>query len=131
MTESKKSIPIVLKAVLIYVGSIILGLVFSGLIGKLYRFIEGPYLGTSIGVWSDAKIDTFLGGFLFGYLFFVGLLTGLFINKKPWLVWLVGFIILGLLSLWSLKIFAVSIGISLFGLLLGKLILLAYKKMKK
>jgi hypothetical protein len=131
MTESKKPIPIVLKAVLIYVCSMVLGLVFSGLLGKLYRYSAGLYTGTSIGVWSDAKIDTFLGGLVFGYLFFVGLLSGLFITKKLWLVWLIGFIILGLLSLWSLKIFAVSLALSLLGLLLGKLLSLAYKKIKK
>jgi hypothetical protein len=130
MSESKKPMPIILKAVLIYISSAVLAFIFSGLIGKLYRYIEGPYLGRSIGVLSDAKIDTFLGGFVWTYLFFVGLLSGLFVNKKLWLVWLIGFIILGLLSLWSLKIFVVSLAFSLFGLILAKLILLLKNKLK-
>ncbi len=61
---------IIIKAILIYISSVVLGLILSSPLGKLYRYIEGPYIGTSIGVLPDADIDTFLGGFVFGYVFF-------------------------------------------------------------
>jgi hypothetical protein len=131
MNETKKPLPIFLKAILIYTCSFVLGLLTSWLFGKLYRYIIGSYGGDTIFIIGGEGLNNFLGGLGYGYLFFVGLFISLFIKRKIWLVWLIGFMVLGWLSFWSIKDFGASVGISLFGLLLGKLILLVYKKIKK
>ncbi|HOY56408.1 MAG TPA: hypothetical protein PLH37_03245 [bacterium] len=131
MNKFKKPLPIVLQAIVIYVSSLILSLIFSGLIGKLYRYVVGSYIGDTMFIIGGEGFNNFLGGSIWGYLFFIGLFIGIFIGRKFWLIWLVGFVLLGWLSLWSLKIFIISIGISILGFLLGKLILLVYKKIKK
>ncbi len=123
--------PIVGQAILIYISSGILGLLASGLFGKLYRYIIGPYMSNNVGVIFSEGADTFLGGFIFGYLFFVGLLVRLFIAKRFWLLWILGFVLLGWTALWSLKIFGISLGLSLLGLLLGQLVRWARGAMAK
>ena len=109
----------------------ILSLVFSGFMGSLYRHVEGPYLGRSIGVLFDTQIDTFIGGFVYAYLLFFSLFIGLYIKKNFLLIWLVGFLLVGWISFGEWKYFLYAIAISFIGLLLGKLILLVYKKIKK
>ncbi len=129
--KNKKPMPIVGKAILIYIGSVVLGLIVGSPLGKLYRYIEGPYRSDNIGVIFYEGADTFLGGFVWGYVFFIGLLVGLFISKKNWVAWLIGFILIGWISFWELQYFLYSLAFSLLGFLLGKLILEIYKKAKK
>jgi hypothetical protein len=131
MNTSRKPLPIVLKAVIIYTCSFVAGLVTSGLFGKLYRYIVGPYKDLNVGVVFSEWGDNFLGGLGYGYVFFVGLFTGLFVQKKFWLIWLIGFMILGWLSFWSLKDFSASLALSLLGFLLGRLILVVKNRAKK
>ncbi len=131
MNKFKKPIPIVLQAIYIYVGSMALSLIFSGLMGKLYRYIEGPYLGRSIGVLSDMRMDTFIGGFLYAYLLFLGLFVGLYIKNKFLLTWLIGFLLVGWISFGGWKYFLFAIAVSFVAFFLGKLISLVYKKIKK
>lgn len=130
-TQTKKPMPIFGKAILIYIGSIVLDLIVSSPLRKLYRYIEGPYHSDNIGVIFYEGADTFLGGFVWGYVFFIGLLVGLFISRKNWVVWLIGFILIGWISFWELQYFLYSLAFSLLGFLLGKLILEIYKKVKK
>ncbi len=131
MNETKKSMPIVLKAVLIYACSFVFGLLTSEFFEKLYQYITGPYTGDSLFIIGGKGLDNFLGGLGYGYLFFIGLLTGLFIKRKFWLVWLIGFITLGWLSFWSIKDFGASLALSIAGFLLGRLILIIKDKIKK
>jgi len=122
MDETKKSMPVVGQAILIYICSGILGLLISGVFGKLYRYIIGPYLGDSVFVIGGEELDNLLGGMTFGYLFFMGLFTGFWVRKKVLFIWLVGFVLVGWTSFWSIKDFGASILIALLGLLLGQLI---------
>ena len=73
MQQTKKTVPVALKAILIYIGSAILGLILSGPFGKMYRLIEGPYKGAPLGVLFDKYTNTFFGGLVYGYFLFLGL----------------------------------------------------------
>ncbi len=135
MNKFKKPLPIFLQAIVVYVGSLTLSLIFSGLVGRLYRYIEGPYKNFNVGVIFSEGFDSFLGGFMWGYFLFLGFLLGFFILKiKPTIaIWLVGIIYFIITAIFIDEWFFLlcSICLSVFGFLLGKLILLVYKKIKK
>lgn len=134
-TQTKKSMPIVGKAILIYISSVILGLIVNGPLGKLYRYLEGPYHGVNVGVIFDEEVSNFLGGSIFGYFLFLGLLVGLFVSsfKKTFIVWIIGiaYFIFAVILSGSWNYFAYCVTFSILGFLLGKLILEIYKKAKK
>ena len=65
--QDKITIPIILKVIFIYGGTVLLSLISaSNLMGKLYRYFYGPYINMHVGVIFDEGIDTFIGGFILG-----------------------------------------------------------------
>jgi len=119
--QNRKGFSIFLKALLIYVSSIITSFLIAPIVGRLYDRVFG--IARSGGSFLFPNLGSSLEGFVYSYAFFVSLLTTLLIveSKKLFLTWFVGvggFILLFLFG-GGLKVISYFIAVSLIGYIVG------------
>jgi len=126
----KKSV--FLSAVYALVAAIVGSFIFSSLFGKLYIFIFKPIQMCGLLGFGCPAILGIIQNSIFAYLFFLPLFIMIFVSKKQWLVWLILIFIPFTMALsGGSKHLLWFVILTLAGGLIGWLISLAIKKLKK
>lgn len=125
---------LVTKALIVYFLSIITSLILYFPFSNLYSFLFHPIKsGGGIFLPISSSFDSSLSGAIIGYVFFVSFYVFCFFSEKKYTIWIIGSSIPFALFLLGggLIIFVKIFIISLTGGLIGWLINLAIKKLKK
>src|SRR3989338_3522676 len=86
----KKSV--FLSAVYIYILSTLFAFIFSPVFKFFYdKVLNPPKVG--YGLFSGRSEELIVGGIIFSYIFFLPIFTLVLMQKRQWLVWLVGIIL--------------------------------------
>lgn len=119
LPTQKKGLSNGVRIALIYVVSIVLGVVLAQYLSKVYIYLfkPKPYLG--FGDIGDTK--NVIDGFLIGYIFFLSFFVALLLknNKHRFWTWFAGIAVFLLIELGEWKHVGFDLLISLFGYLVG------------
>ena len=124
---------IFIQAVVIYIFSILVSLLFSPLFDKIYILILRPVeFGGDLYFPAPDWFEILLNGGLFAFYLFLPLFIFWLIEKRQWLIWFIGAIIpLSIALVGGLKDIICALVLTVIGYLLAQGILLIKKKMKK
>ena len=124
----KKSV--FLSAVYSYLLSILFALIFSPKFSFFYeKVLNPPKIG--YGLFSGRNEELIVGGIIFSYIFFLPIFTLILMQKRQWLVWLIGIILTFIIVLSEMNYIIWFFIFTIAGGLIGWLINLAIKKLKK
>lgn len=118
----KKGLSSGARITLVYVVSIVLGVILASSLAKIYisifrpnKLLRGDILSFNIDP------NHLADGFLIGYIFFLSFFVALFLKnpKHRFWTWFAGIILFLLITLWDLKYFGFNLLVSLAGYLVG------------
>ena len=129
--QNKKQTSIILKAILLYITSFVLGLFLAPIFGDFYDLIFKPKRGLSL---LEFDVGNSFDGFILGYVLLLSIITTFVVlkNRSRFLVWLVGVsvILLSTVVGGGFKQLLLLLLLSVVGFIIGLLLRLLFKNLR-